>query len=109
MDFGALQGSIQGSIDPLYIADGAAAIVLEESFADAVQCRAILVWTKDGGLRRHVISEDLNACRIGWWHQNRPSALADFVTTGRCIVRDTQVAWAPATGLQTLPYERMTA
>jgi hypothetical protein len=95
-------GSVTGTIEPLYVADRANAVVMGESPPEkAWCCRNILVW-KDGNVERHAIHDE-SGDMIGWRYQNRPAELADFVTSGSLVSKGVSVSWSLEHGLQRFP------
>lgn len=97
-------GSVTGTIEPLYIADRANAVVMGESPPGiAWRCRNILVW-KDGNVERHAL-HDKSGDMIAWRYQNRPAELADFVTSGELVSTGVSISWSLEHGLQRFPDE----
>lgn len=95
-------GSVAGTIEPLYVADRANAVVMGESSpGTAWGCRNILVW-KDGNVERHAIHDE-SGDMIGWRYQNRPPELADFVTSGELVNKGVPISWSVEHGLQRFP------
>lgn len=95
-------GSVTGTIEPLYVADRASAVVMGESPpGTAWACRNILVW-KDGNVERHAIHDE-SGDMIGWRYQNRPAELADFVTSGELASKGVPISWSLKHGLQRFP------
>ncbi|SEO08257.1 hypothetical protein SAMN05428959_104561 [Duganella sp. CF517] len=99
IDFGAATGKL----DPLYVADGAGAIVAEEAPPGASWgCQNLLIW-KDGNVERHRLSDAAGGDTLGWRYVNRPPELNHFVTSGATVRQGVRMSWGLQQGLQPLP------
>lgn len=99
IDFGAANGKLQ----PLYVADGASAIVAVESPPGASWgCANLLIW-KDGNVDRHQLYDEARGDILGWRYVNRPPNLNDFVTSGEMVRQGVQISWGLVHGMQQLP------
>ena len=99
IDFGAATGKLE----PLFVADGASAIVAVESPPGASWgCRNLLIW-RDGHVERHQLYDEAGGDILGWRHVNRPPDLKDFVTSGEMVRQGVRMSWDLARGMQQLP------